>query len=57
MGELRLRGIDPSTTLEDIYKELESLSGCARHNFKVSPINNMRDGMGVVGSFASYRQL
>lgn len=46
-GKLCLRGIDPSTTSEDIYKELVFLSGCGRHEFKVSPINNMRDGMGV----------
>lgn len=45
-GELRLRGIDPSTTT-DVYKELMSLSGCGRHEFKVSPIINMRDGMGA----------
>lgn len=47
MGELRIRGIDPSTTTEDIYKELEALSGGTRHDFKVSPIRNMRNGMGV----------
>lgn len=46
-GELRLRGIDPSTTVEDIYRELESLSGCHRQDLKVSSINSMRDGMGV----------
>lgn len=47
VGELRLRGIDPSTTSEEIYTELESLSGCPREEFKVSPIINMRDDMGV----------
>lgn len=46
MGELRLREIDPTTTTEDIYAELESLSGSGRQEFKVSSINNMRDGMG-----------
>lgn len=46
-GELRLRGIDPSTTTEDIYGELESLSGCQHKDIKVSPIRNMRDGMGI----------
>lgn len=44
MGELRLRGIDPSTTVDDICREMETLGGCQRHDLKVSPINNMRDG-------------
>ncbi|EFN69006.1 Proline-rich P65 protein [Camponotus floridanus] len=47
MGELRIRGIDPSTTEEEIYLEMESLSGAHRNEFKVSTISNMRDGMGV----------
>ncbi|XP_025264641.1 uncharacterized protein LOC112638009 [Camponotus floridanus] len=47
MGELRLRGIDPSTTEEEIYLEMESLSGAHRSEFKVSTISNMRDGMRV----------
>lgn len=47
MGELRLRGIDPSTTSEEIRAELEVLGGCTRQELKVSPINTMRDGMGV----------
>ncbi|EFN68990.1 hypothetical protein EAG_02451, partial [Camponotus floridanus] len=47
MGELRIRGIDPSTTTEEIKGELEILGGCTRSDFKVSPINNMRDGMGI----------
>lgn len=46
-GELRLRGIDPSTTQEEIYIELKSLSGAQRSDFKVSAISNMRDGMGI----------
>jgi len=46
-GELRLRGIDPSTTSKDIHGELVSLSGCHQYEMKVSPIRNMRDGMGV----------
>lgn len=48
MGEIRLRGIDPSTTEREICDVLEVLGGCPRNVFKVSPINNMRDGMGVV---------
>jgi len=47
MGELRLRGIDPSTSTEEVYTELEAMSGCLRQDLKVSPIINMRDGMGV----------
>lgn len=47
MGELRLRGIDPSTSTEEVCAEIEALSGCPRQDFKVSPIVNMRDGMGV----------
>lgn len=47
MGELRLRGIDPSTTMEEIREELERLCGCGRQDFRVSPISVMRDGMGV----------
>lgn len=47
MGELRLRGIDPSTTTEEILVELMSLSGCPREEFKVSSVTNMRDGMGA----------
>lgn len=47
MGELRLRGIDPSTTAEEIRVELEALSGCNRQDLRVSPVNTMRDGMGV----------
>lgn len=45
--ELRIRGIDPSTTIEDIYRELEVRSGCMRSDFKVALIRSMRDGMGV----------
>lgn len=47
MGELRLRGVDPSTTTEEVYAELESIGGCTRQDLKVSTISNMRDGMGV----------
>lgn len=46
-GELRLRGIEPSTTQEEILMELEAISGSPRQDFKVSAISNMRDGMGV----------
>jgi len=47
-GELRLRGIDPSTTKE-IYIELEALSGAKRSEFKVSDISNMKDNRGLLG--------
>lgn len=46
-GELRIRGIDPSTTTEKIKNELEALGGCTCDDLKVSPISNMRDGMGI----------
>lgn len=46
-GELHIRGIDPSTTSEDILDELEVLGGCLRSEYKVSPITNMRDEMGI----------
>lgn len=42
--KLRMRGIDPSTTLEEIYTELMALSGCSHSDIKVSPINSMRNG-------------
>jgi len=57
MGELRLRGIDPSTSKEKVYIELAALSGCPQQDFKVSPIINMRDGMGLLGSSAHLRPL
>lgn len=41
-GELRIRGIDPSTTTEEIYDKVTALCGCSRHELKVSPINTMR---------------
>lgn len=47
MGELRIRGIDPSTTTEEIRNELMTLSDCVGEDLKVSPVNNMRDGMGI----------
>lgn len=47
MGELRIRGIDPSTTTEEIRNELVALSGCVCEDLKVSPVNNMRDRMGI----------
>ncbi|GAB1869618.1 Reverse transcriptase [Camponotus japonicus] len=46
-GELRLRGIEPSTTQEEILMELEAISGLPRRDFKVSDIVSMKDGMGV----------
>lgn len=47
VGELRLRGIEPSTTQEDILEELEAISGTPREEFKVSAISIMRDGLGM----------
>lgn len=44
MGELRIRGIYPSTTTEEICVEIEALSGCSRRDLKVSPISTMRNG-------------
>jgi len=34
MGDLRIRGIDPSTTTEEIRTQLETLGGCSRRDFK-----------------------
>lgn len=47
IGELRLRGIDPATSQEEISYELEKHSGCPPRDLKVSLVNTMRDGMGV----------
>lgn len=46
-GELRLRGIDPATTQDEISYELEKISGCPSRDLKVSAINLMRDSMGI----------
>lgn len=46
-GEIRLRGIDPATTQEDISYELEKINSCPLRDLKVSGINVMRDGMGI----------
>lgn len=46
-GEIRLRGIDPATTKEEVSYELEKLSGCPPRDIKVSTINTMKDGMGI----------
>lgn len=46
-GELRLRGIDPATTQDEIAYVLEKISGCPPKDLKVSNISFMRDGMGV----------
>lgn len=47
MGEIRLRGIDPATTQDEIGYALEKISGCSPRELTVSKINFMRDGMGV----------
>lgn len=47
MGELRMRGIEPFTTKEEIVRTLESISESSSQDFKVSTIVNMRDGMRV----------
>lgn len=46
-GVLRIRGIDPSVTMEEIHAELEALSGCLQQDLRLSSINFMRDSMGV----------
>lgn len=48
LSELRLVGIDPSTSVDEIRQALSSASKCSTDEFKVSDINIMRDGMGVV---------
>lgn len=48
MGKLRIRGIDPSSTVEEILDTLETLGRCPRNVLKPSPINKMRDGMRVI---------
>lgn len=47
-GEVRIRGIDPSTTAEEIANELTVVGGCPREELKISPVVTMRDGMGAV---------
>jgi len=47
IGELRVRGIDPSVSKEEIHEALTDLSGASQQDLKVSPISFMRDGMGV----------
>lgn len=47
MGELRMRGIDTSTSADEVRAELELLDGCSSRDIKVSSISSMRDGMGV----------
>jgi len=50
-GEIRLRGIDPATTKEDVAYELEKLSGCPPRDLKVSNITPMKDGMGIAWAY------
>lgn len=47
-GELRLRGIDPSTSRKEIASILAAACGCKEVDLRVSPITIMRDGMGAV---------
>lgn len=47
VGELRVRGIDPSVTKEEIHEALAAMSGSPQQDLKISAINFMRDGMGV----------
>lgn len=46
-GEIRITGIDPSTTLDEVFLELTNISGCSLCDLKISDIRPMRDGMGV----------
>lgn len=46
-GELRITGIDPSTTLDEVFLELTNISCCLPCDNKISDIKPMRDGMGV----------
>lgn len=46
-GELRIIGIAPSTSREEIIGEVASLSGFPPDVFKVSEVRSMRDGMGI----------
>lgn len=47
MGEVRIRGIDPTTTAEEIGYALEKIGNCLPNELTISKINYMRDGMGV----------
>lgn len=47
MGEIRLRGIDPSTTTNDVLTVLAGLAGCSPRDVKMSEIAKMRDGVGI----------
>lgn len=47
MEEIRLRGLDLSTTVEDIRSLLVDVAKCSSSDLKVSPISRMRDGMGI----------
>lgn len=47
MGEISLRGIDPSTTVNDILPVLADLAGCTSRDVRISEIAKMRDGMGI----------
>lgn len=46
-GEVKITGIDPSTTLEEVALELTRVSGCLRCDIKISDIRPLRDGMGI----------
>lgn len=48
LSELRVVGIDPSTSVEEICQILAKAGKCSVGDIKASNINPMRDGMGVV---------
>lgn len=48
LSELRIVGIDPSTSVDEIRRVLSLAGKCSAGDFKVSNVNLMRDGMGVV---------
>ncbi|KMQ95337.1 proline-rich p65 protein [Lasius niger] len=48
LSELRLTGIDPSTSVGEISRVLALAAKCSTDDLKMSNINMMRDGMGVI---------
>lgn len=48
MGELRIRGLDHSTTITEMLAELARLGECDVTYLKAGGIQRMRDGLGVV---------
>lgn len=45
-GEIKITGIDPSTSVEEILAELTSVSGCPSADINISD-RPLRDGMGI----------